>query len=128
MELNTTINFLSVLIAAVASFVFGWLWYGPLFGKTWARENKIKGEGEMSFSKLLVQFITVLLTVLAIEILFTGSIAQGFALAVIVWIGFLVANRLSSMLWMRQSWTVFFIDAVYHLANLILIVAVLNWM
>ena len=30
------LNWLAVLVAVVASFFFGWLWYGPLFGKKWA--------------------------------------------------------------------------------------------
>lgn len=29
------INWLSVLIAAVSSFIIGGIWYGPLFGKAW---------------------------------------------------------------------------------------------
>ena len=31
----SNINWLSVLAAAVSSFVVGGLWYGPLFGKAW---------------------------------------------------------------------------------------------
>ena len=31
-------NLLAILIAAVAGFMVGGLWYGPLFGKTWQRE------------------------------------------------------------------------------------------
>lgn len=42
------INWLSILAAAVASLVIGFLWYGPLFGKAWMAasgmtEEKIKG-------------------------------------------------------------------------------------
>ncbi len=29
------INWLSVIIAAVSSFIVGGIWYGPLFGKAW---------------------------------------------------------------------------------------------
>ena len=29
------VNWIAVLVAAVAAFVLGGLWYGPLFGKTW---------------------------------------------------------------------------------------------
>lgn len=29
------INWLSVLIAAISSFLIGGIWYGPLFGKAW---------------------------------------------------------------------------------------------
>ncbi len=31
----TNINWLSVLIAAISSFIVGGVWYGPLFGKAW---------------------------------------------------------------------------------------------
>src|SRR5256885_15853886 len=34
---NLTFNFLAMAAAIVAAFIFGGLWYGPLFGKTWAR-------------------------------------------------------------------------------------------
>ncbi|HKJ44962.1 MAG TPA: DUF1761 domain-containing protein [Balneolales bacterium] len=31
----STFNIWAVLVAAISTFVIGWLWYGPLFGKTW---------------------------------------------------------------------------------------------
>jgi hypothetical protein len=38
------INLLAVLLAAVAFFVLGALWYGPLFGKAWRELNGITPE------------------------------------------------------------------------------------
>ena len=32
-----SINYLAVLVAAIASIVLGFVWYGPLFGKTWTQ-------------------------------------------------------------------------------------------
>ena len=37
MEMN--INFIAILVATVANFVLGFIWYTPLFGKAWAKEN-----------------------------------------------------------------------------------------
>lgn len=34
----TAINWLAVVVAAVAFFALGALWYGPLFGKKWQKE------------------------------------------------------------------------------------------
>ena len=34
----SNINWLSVIVAAVSSFMVGGLWYGPLFGKVWMKE------------------------------------------------------------------------------------------
>lgn len=31
----SNINFLAVIAATLSTFVVGWLWYGPLFGKAW---------------------------------------------------------------------------------------------
>jgi hypothetical protein len=41
------VNFLAILVSGVASLVLGFFWYGPLFGKAWARysgwtEEKVK--------------------------------------------------------------------------------------
>jgi hypothetical protein len=33
------LNHLAVITAAVSAFVLGGVWYGPLFGKAWMREN-----------------------------------------------------------------------------------------
>jgi Protein of unknown function (DUF1761) len=33
----SSINWLAVLLATLASFILGSLWYGPLFGKQWLR-------------------------------------------------------------------------------------------
>ena len=31
------IGYVPVLIATIVSFIFGYLWYGPLFGKKWMK-------------------------------------------------------------------------------------------
>ena len=35
MEVEITINLTAAIVAAVASFVLGGIWYGPAFGKRW---------------------------------------------------------------------------------------------
>jgi hypothetical protein len=47
----SSLNIWAVLVAAISTFVVGWLWYGPLFGKQWMSlvgltEEKIR-EGNM---------------------------------------------------------------------------------
>jgi len=39
-----SLNYLHVLVAAVAGFLVGWVWYSALFGKAWAAEMKITEE------------------------------------------------------------------------------------
>lgn len=33
-----TLNWISVLLSAISSFLIGGIWYGPFFGKAWMRE------------------------------------------------------------------------------------------
>src|SRR5258706_14850383 len=33
------INMMAILVAVVANFILGFIWYPPLFGKAWAKEN-----------------------------------------------------------------------------------------
>ncbi|NNE70490.1 MAG: DUF1761 domain-containing protein [Rhodothermales bacterium] len=35
-ELTTGVSWIAVIGGFVASFLLGWVWYGPLFGKQWA--------------------------------------------------------------------------------------------
>ena len=40
----STINWLAILVASVAGFLVGGIWYGPLFGKAWMKEVGITEE------------------------------------------------------------------------------------
>lgn len=43
-EAITHLNYVAVLVVAVAGFLLGWLWFGQLFGKAWMVEMKITEE------------------------------------------------------------------------------------
>lgn len=43
-EALTHLNYGAVFAVAVAGFLLGWLWFGPLFGKAWMQEMKITPE------------------------------------------------------------------------------------
>jgi hypothetical protein len=38
------LNYLHVLVVAIAGFLIGWIWYGVLFGRAWMAEMKITRE------------------------------------------------------------------------------------
>ena len=128
------INYLAVLIGALASFVLGWLWYGPFFGKIWAKEMKFskkvgkaakKGMGRM----MVVHFIGTLVTVFVVANLlaFTTvvSISEGLQLMFWVWLGFFAAaTLLGQATWGGKSITLYLIDAAYWLVNLLIVAAI----
>lgn len=121
-----SVNYLAVIVASIVSFFFGWVWYGPLFGKIWSTENKMKMESKPQWCKLGYHFLTTLVLVYFFATLFEGGFWNGIILAGVVWAGFIVSQRAASMIWMKQSWKLFWVDISYHILNLALIVIVLG--
>ena len=40
----STLNIWAILVATLSTFVIGWLWYGPLFGKAWMSATGLSEE------------------------------------------------------------------------------------
>ncbi|MGC3943578.1 MAG: DUF1761 domain-containing protein [Chryseolinea sp.] len=45
MEQPLHISYMAVIVATIANFFFGFLWYTPLFGKAWAKELNFDTSG-----------------------------------------------------------------------------------
>ena len=103
------VNHLAVLVAAVAVFVLGWLWYSPLlFFKPWMRLRGLDpvtamAGAKMPAGKLLIEFIRclVLAYVIAclVALLGISSWLRAVHLGLFLWIGFPVILLTGSVLW-----------------------------
>ena len=63
-ELCADVNWIAVIVGAVAAFLVGWLWYSPmLFGKTWAAGNDLQlgSAQDMPVGAMVAQGIGLLL-------------------------------------------------------------------
>lgn len=63
------INWVSVLVAAVLTFVLGGLWYGPLFGKAWSRASGVTESQQKTANKGLVFGLSFVLQLIAAFVL-----------------------------------------------------------
>jgi hypothetical protein len=68
MEINS-LNWLAILVAALATFLLGGLWYGPLFGKTWMRVTGITEAQANAGNKGLIFGVSFLLQFIAALVL-----------------------------------------------------------
>src|SRR5258708_26678091 len=70
------VNYPAVAAAVIASFVFAWLWHGPLFGKIWAPLMNVpadaKPEPKMMVRSMGLQILGTFLT--AYVLVFTGEV------------------------------------------------------
>ena len=60
-----SVNWLAVIVSALAGFAIGGLWYGPLFGKAWMREVGMTDEKMKSASMLKIYGGALLLNLIA---------------------------------------------------------------
>ena len=77
------LNYWAILSSALSAFVIGWVWYGPLFGKTWMKLNGFTEEdlkeGKMSMPvMLLLNYIATALAAFAIAIFIGAEGNAGF--------------------------------------------------
>jgi len=138
-------NWLAVLVAVVASFVFGWLWYGPLFGKKWAALMKfppdMKPDKKVMMRGMILMVIGTFLT--AYTIVWVSDVwrpsvwggsgdaaAYVYALATAfwVWIGFYVPMNLSGVAWEGKPWALFGLNVAYCFLNLLLIALIIQYL
>ncbi len=117
------VNYLSVLISAVAAMIVGALWYGPVFGKMWMgymgkTEEQLK-EGFNPAKTYGLAFLGhfVALAVLANLFVYLHVETIGGALhtAFWTWLGFTLATNFITGLFEDKKFGLLLIDEVYHL-------------
>ncbi|MEK7124952.1 MAG: DUF1761 domain-containing protein [Patescibacteria group bacterium] len=131
--LAITVNWWTVLGAAVAGMIVGALWHGPLFGKAWARLNNMTSEDMKKGSARASYFWTFVGLVITAYVLsgilvYAGALSLGEAAQVAfwVWLGFTAPVVLGKVLWGGQKFQAFLLDAGYYLVNLLVIAYILN--
>jgi hypothetical protein len=61
----SSLNWLAVIVAAVAGFIIGGLWYGPLFGQAWMSASGVTKESARSRNMAFTFGLTYVLNVVA---------------------------------------------------------------
>jgi hypothetical protein len=128
----THASLLALISAVVASFVFGFLWYGPLFGKTWAGLMGFKMEDckdkKPPVSALLLTLLGAAFTVFAMAYIINNYKPDcNFGAAFLIWLGFYVPLLFGSVTWEQRPWKLFALNAVYYFLNLQLIATILTF-
>ena len=130
-----TINYLAVLAATLASMFIGFLWYGPIFGKTWMKlmnfdkkkmdDAKKKGMAKTYFVMILFSFITSYVLAHFVDYVGATTIGSGIQLAFWLWLGFIVPVLLGSVLWEGKPVKLYFINVFHYLVSFIVMTTIL---
>jgi len=136
------INMTAILLAVVANFILGFLWYTPLFGKVWAREmgfdTSVKPTGAQLAKGMIIMVIGnfFLAFVFAHNIVAwtfvpgTSEMSKPVSIlnaVVFTWLGFYLPVDLNTVAWENRSWKVFGINAGYHFAMLLVAATIIYY-
>jgi len=116
------IHWLAILAAAVAGFVVGGIWYGPLFGKAWVQarglsEEELKSGANMG--KIFgTTFVLNLVAAFALDHLYNTydtpvGLHHSLVIAGIIGVGFIATSVGVNYLFSRLPRALFLIDAGY---------------
>ena len=130
------INYMAVLAAAVASIVLGFVWYGPLFGKTWAQlmgfdkkkmaEAKKKGMPKQTWILMILgTLVTSYVLAHFVDYLDATNLAGALQAGFWLWLGFIVPVQLGMVLWEGKPWKLYILNVAYYLVNLSVMASIL---
>lgn len=137
------INMLAIGIAVVANFIFGFIWYTPLFGKIWGKEMGFDPNVKLPSGALAKGMITMLIGNFLMAWVFehnmvAWSFVPGMAAmppivsalnsGIFTWLGFYLPVDIGTVFWENKSWKLFFINTGYHLGMLLIAAMILTFM
>lgn len=126
-------NYPAVVVAAIAYWVLGAIWYGVLFNKQWMALEQMPVEQMKGASPVVPYIVSFLL-----ELLIAYSLAQlciwrnansaslGASVGVLMWIGFIGPIAFMNYMFEMRPRTLFAINEFYPLAGLVLMGAILG--
>jgi hypothetical protein len=128
------INYLAVVLAAVASFFVGWPWY-MTFGKPWARA--VGKDPDNPPKPQAVPFIVLGVSLLVMAWVLAGVIGHlgqgqvtlrnGVISALFVWLGFVVTTMAVNYAFQGRNAVLTLIDGGHFLVVLVVMGAIIGW-
>lgn len=126
------INYLAVLVASVAAFIVGFIYYMPgVMGNLWI---KALGKDPHEFTNnpmlsMLLSFLLTIITAIALDLIFismgTQTIADGLVISAVIGVFIVAANMLSDYIFSNVRFTAFLIQGTYRLIVMLVLAAVL---
>ena len=133
-----SLNWLAILVAAIATMILGFLWYSPLlFAKAWTREmgydlndkakmdEMRKSAGPAYAGSLAASLLSAFTLALILHGIRADSLHFGVMASFHIWLGFVATVQFTGALFAKQSMKLFAINTGYQLVCYLVMGAIL---
>lgn len=118
------INYLAVLVAAIAAMVLGSIWYAkPVFGARWMKlvgltdESVKQGAGPAMGIAALSALVTAFVLAHVVDYVNADTVGAGIMTGLWMWVGFNATQLVMNSAFERRNWTLSFINLAYGAVN-----------
>lgn len=126
-------NYPAVLVAAIAYWILGAVWYGVLFGKSWMVLEGMTEAQAKSMNPVLPYIVSFLLNILIAYSLAqiciwrnANTVGRGASVGVLLWIGFVGPITFTTYMYEMRPKELFAINQFYPLAGMVMMGAILG--
>ena len=131
--MNVPVNWWAILVALLANYVIGYLWYGLIFAKAW---QKMNGLSEMKVTALSVilglvgafftSYILQHAVFFANQYLKTGGVGGGLMTGFFSWLGFIAPVTIGVVTYQKKPFALWILDNAYWLISLLVMGMILS--
>jgi surface polysaccharide O-acyltransferase-like enzyme len=126
-------NYPAVVVAAVAYWILGAIWYAVLFSKQWMALENVSVEQAKSMNPVVPYVVSFLLNILIAYSLAqiciwrnANTIGRGASVGVLLWIGFVGPITYTTYMYEMRPKELFAINQFYPLAGMVLMGAIIG--
>ena len=126
-------NYLAVIVAAIAYWLLGAIWYGVVFGEAWMALEHMTAEQARSMNPVLPYVITLALNVLIAYALAqiciwrnAHTLGRGASVGVLLWVGFVGPVTFTTYMYEMRPKELFAINQFFPLAGFVLMGGILG--
>jgi hypothetical protein len=126
-------NYGAIIVAAVAYWILGAVWYGVLFAKPWMELEQIPDSVLRAANPVVPYIITLILNLLIAYVLSqiclwrnATTAGRGAAIGVILWVGIIGPITYTTYMYELRPHTLYAINNFYPLAGMVLMGAILG--
>jgi len=126
-------NYAAVMVAAIAYWLLGAIWYAVLFAKPWTTLEALSETQMRSMNPVLPYVLTLLLNVLIAYSLAqiciwmnANTVGRGASVGVLLWIGFVGPVTFTTYMYEMRPWQLFAINQFYPLFGFVLMGAIIG--